>query len=220
MDAVTRIAKTCGSYDELWSQDGRLSIAYHDERSYRLSFDGHNWTVLDDADDNTCTYLICSATINYAVERCAKSGLSLEFVHEFLPSGQNALIPAELLRVLLDNCGLSIFDACAIIVRCFGKSSAAPEIPWLHSVQPRTASLQAVLNNALKNFGFAVHDAYDEAYRFPLGAVEDGSTVTFSIYSFGGVKGAKLFVYTDGYYAEYDMQRNGARFSCSISPPR
>ena len=218
MDAVTRIAKTCGSYDELWSQDGRLSIAYHDERSYRLSFDGHNWTVLDDADDNTCTYLICSATINYAVERCAKSGLSLEFVHEFLPSGQNALIPAELLRVLLDNCGLSIFDACAIIVRCFGKSSAAPEIPWLHSVQPRTASLQAVLNNALKNFGFAVHDAYDETYRFPLGAVEDGSTVTFSIYSFGGVKGAKLCVYTDGYYAEYDMQRSGARFSCSISP--
>ena len=60
MDAVTRIAKTCGGYDELWSNDGKLSIAYHDERSYQLSFDGQNWSVLDAADMNTCTYLILS----------------------------------------------------------------------------------------------------------------------------------------------------------------
>lgn len=218
MDAVTRIAKTCGGYDELWSQDGRLSIAYHDERSYRLSFDGQNWAVLDDADENTCAYLFCSAAINYAVERCTKSGLSLEFLHEFLPSNRKTLIPAELLRVLLDDCGLGIFDACAIVVRCLGSDSAAPEIPWLHSIQPRTANLQAVLNNALKSFGFAVHDAYDETYRSPLGAVEDGSSVTLGIDSFGGVMRAKLCVYTDGYSEEFNMQRDGDRFSCSFVP--
>lgn len=218
MDAVTRIAKTCGGYDELWSQDGRLSIAYHDERGYRLSFDGQNWAVLDDADENTCAYLFCSAAINYAVERCTKSGLSLEFLHEFLPSNRKTLIPAELLRVLLDDCGLGIFDACAIVVRCLGSDSAAPEIPWLHSIQPRTANLQAVLNNALKSFGFAVHDAYDETYRSPLGAVEDGSSVTLGIDSFGGVMRAKLCVYTDGYSEEFNMQRDGDRFSCSFVP--
>ncbi len=218
MDAVTRIAKTCSGYDELWSHDGRLSIAYHDERSYRLSFDGRNWAVLDDADENTCAYLICSAAINYAVERCTKSGLSLEFLHEFLPSERKTLIPAELLRVLLDDCGSGIFDACVIVVRCFGSDSAAPEIPWLHGVQPRTASLQAVLNNALKSFGFAVHDAYYESFRFPLGAVEDGSEVKFSVRSFGGVKSAMLCVYTDGFSVEYDMQRDGDRFSCSFAP--
>ena len=159
MDAVTRIAKTCGSFDEVWSQDGRLSIIYHDERSYALSFDGRNWSVLDDADEKTSAYLVCSAAINYAVEKCKNSGLSLEFVHEFLPTERKALIPAELLRVLLDDCGLGIFDACAIVVRCFGSDSAAPEIPWLHGVQPRTANLQAVLRDALKSFGFAAHDA-------------------------------------------------------------
>lgn len=220
MDAVTRIAKTCGGYDELWSNDGKLSIAYHDERSYQLSFDGQNWSVLDAADMNTCTYLICSAAINYAVERCRNSGLSLEFVHEFLPKECKTLIPAELLRVLLDDCGLGIFDACAIVVRCFGSDSAAPEIPWLHDVQPRTANLQAVLNNALKSFGFAVHDAYDEAYRSPLGAVEDGSEVKLSIRSFGGVKSAALCVYTDGYSEEFDMQRDGDCFSCGFVPEK
>lgn len=220
MDAVTRIAKTCGGYDELWSHDGKLSIAYHDERSYQLSFDGQNWSVLDAADKNTCTYLICSAAINYAVERCRNSGLSLDFVHEFLPKECKTLIPAELLRVLLDDCGLGIFDACAIVVRCFGSNSAAPEIPWLHDVQPRTANLQAVLNNALKSFGFAVHDAYVEAYRSPLGAVEDGSEVKLSIRSFGGFKSAKLCVYADGYSAEYDMQRDGDCFSCSFTPEK
>ena len=220
MDAVKRIAKTCGCYDEVWSNDGKLSIAYHDERSYQLSFDGQNWSVLDAADKNTCTYLICSAAINYAVEKCKSSGLSLEFVHEFLPKECKTPIPAELLRVLLDDCGLGIFDACAIVVRCFGSDSAAPEIPWLHDVQPRTANLQAVLNNALKSFGFAVHDAYDEAYRSPLGAVEDGSEVKLCIHCFGGVKSAALCVYADGYSAEYDMQRDGDCFSCSFTPEK
>ncbi len=220
MDAVKRIAKTCGCYDEVWSNDGKLSIAYHDERSYQLSFDGQNWSVLDAADKNTCAYLICSAAINYAVERCRSSGLSLDFVHEFLPKECKTLIPAELLRVLLDDCGLGIFDACAIVVRCFGSDSAAPEIPWLHDVQPRTANLQAVLNNALKSFGFAVHDAYAGAYRSPLGAVEDGSEVKLCIRSFGGVKSAKLCVYADGYSAEFDMQRDGDCFSCSFTPEK
>ena len=220
MDAVKRIAKTCGCYDEVWSNDGKLSIAYDDERSYQLSFDGQNWSVLDAADKNTCAYLICSAAINYAVERCRSSGLSLDFVHEFLPKECKTLIPAELLRVLLDDCGLGIFDACAIVVRCFGSDSAAPEIPWLHDVQPRTANLQAVLNNALKSFGFAVHDAYAGAYRSPLGAVEDGSEVKLCIRSFGGVKSAKLCVYADGYSAEFDMQRDGDCFSCSFTPEK
>ena len=220
MDAVTRIEKTCGGYDELWSNDGKLSIAYHDERSYQLSYDGQNWSVLDDADEDTCAYLVCSATVNYAVERCKNSGLSLDFVHEFLPVERQSLIPAELLRVLLDDCGLGIFEACAIVVRCFGSDSAAPEIPWLHGVQPRTANLQAVLNNALKSFGFAVHDAYDEAYRSPIGAVEDGSEVKLCVRSFGGVKSAALCVYTDGYSAEYDMQWDGDCFSCSFVPDK
>ena len=220
MDALTRIAKTYGGYDELWSPDGKLSIAYHDERCYELSFDGQKWSVLDDVDENTCAYLVCSAVINYAVEMCSKSCLSLEFLHEFLPVERKALIPAELLRVLLDDCGLGIFDACAIVVRCFGSGSAAPEIPWLHGVQPRTASLQAVLNNALKSFVFAVHDAYDEAYRSPLGAVEDGSEIRLSVRSFGGVRSAKLCVYTDGYSEEYDMQRNGDSFLCSFVPEK
>lgn len=220
MDAVTRIAKTCGGYDEHWSPDGKLSIAYHDECSYRLSFDGQKWTVLDDADENTCAYLVCSAAIAYAVEKCRDSGLSLDFVHEFMPTERKTLIPAELLRVLLDDCGLGIFDACAIVVRCFGSDSASPEIPWLYSVQPRTANLQAVLSNALHSFGFAVHDAYDEAYRSPLGAVEDGSEVKLCVRSFGGVKSAKLCVCTDGYSAEFDMQRDGDCFSCCFVPDK
>lgn len=217
MDAVTHIAKTCGGYDEVWSPDGKLSIAYHDERCYELSFDGQNWSVLDDANESTCAYLICSAAINYAVEQCRNSGLPLDFVHEFLPTERKAFIPAELLRVLLDDCGLGIFDACAIVVRCFGSNSAAPEIPWLHCIQPRTANLQTVLKDANKSFGFAVHDAYDETYRSPLGAVEDGSEVKLNFRSFGGVRSAKLCVYTDGYCAEYAMQRDGDCFSCSLT---
>lgn len=218
MDAVKRTASTYGSYDEQWSGDGRLSIIYHDERRYSLQFDGKEWCVEGCTDENTCAYLTASAVISDAVERCESAGFAPDKLHEFLPPEREKLIPAELLRILMDDRGLGIFDACSITLRCFGRLCAAPEKPWLFDIQPRCAMLQTVLKNELRNFGFAIHDAYNAVYRSPLGAIENGSTVNLRIEAFGGVNAAWLCVYADDFSEEIEMQRNGDDFVCSFTP--
>ena len=218
MDALKRTACTCGSYDEQWSADGRLSIIYHDERKYTLHFDGKTWTVDDSADEKACAYLIASAVISDAVERCKCAGFSLDRVNDFLPPEREKLIPAELLRILMDDCGLGIFDACSIVLSCFGSMCSAPEKPWICGIQPRCAMLQGVLKSELKNFGFAFHDAYDANYRSPVGAIEDDSTVNLRICTFGGVNSAALCVYSDDHNEEIEMLRDGDDFVCAFTP--
>lgn len=220
MDAVKRIVSTYGGYDEQWSYDGRLSIKYRDEHSYELFFDGEEWSVIGCNDAHICEYLKTSASIGEAVEHCKNSGFSFEALHEFLPRKRKSLIPAELLRILMDEHGLGIYDACRIVARCFGSLCSLPAKPWLYDIQPRTANLQGVLADALKRFGYAVHDAYNEDFRSPPGAIGDGSTVRLSICGFGGVNGATLCVYSDEYNAEIDMLREGDGFRCSFTPQK
>lgn len=220
MDAVTRAASTYGSYDELWSNDGKLKVLYHDKREFTLHFDGTAWSVDDCTDRNTSTYLIASAVISEAIERCENAGFPLRKINEFLPLERETLIPAELLRILMDDRGLGIFDACSIVLRCFGSMCSVPEKPWLYAIQPRCAMLQGVLKSELRNLGFAFHDAYDANYRSPVGAVEDKNAIKLRICAFGGVNAATLCVYSDEFTEEIDMRRDGDDFVCTFTPGR
>ncbi len=219
MYALTRSIKTYAGYDEHWSDDGKLSISYYGERSYDVVFDGVSWIAECCEDEHTAQYLCSSTAFEHAISECGKYGFELSDVHEFIPKKRDKLIPSELLRQLMDDCGLGLAEACMIIVRCFGTElNAQPERNWLYSVQPRTAHLEFVLKDALRDLGFAVHNAYDLSCRNPLGAIEDGTTVRLSVHSFGGFKSAVACIYGDDFKTELTMECRENEFFCEFTP--
>ena len=211
------VVKTCDGYDEHWSCEG-LRISYYGEREYRLTFDGV-WQISPDCGENERDFLISSALCAEAVQKCLEARLAPHMVYEFLPEDKAQLIPSELLRILLDDCGLGIKAACSVIVRCFGELLCDyVNRDWLYSVQPRTAHLESVLQNELSASGHAVHKPYDAAYRYPLGAVKEGDRLCLSIRSFGGVKEALLELYGSADRISIPMRKEGDRFICELSP--
>lgn len=219
MDALIRKVNTYGGYAEHWSDDGRLSIEYFRPRSYDVAFDGEKWRPVDFVHDFMRSYLVSAAVFAEALDKCRKYGCPFGRLPEFLPEDKSELIPSELLRLLLDDCGLGIQQATDIVLGCFGAQINAPVRDWLHEMQPRTAHLESVLKDALRDRGLAFHDAYDPAFRSPCGAVEEGTEITFSLAAFGGVKSACLCVCGDGFSAEIPMDKTDSVFTASFSPP-
>lgn len=219
MDALIRKVNTYGGFSEHWSDSG-LSIEYFLPRSYDLSFDGEKWQPVDYVHDFMRSYLVSAATFAEAWDKCRRYSYSPEQLPQFLPEDGAGLIPSELLRLLLDDCGMGIEDATAIVVSYFGAAlNTQPDRDWLYDMQPRTAKLEGVLRDALRNFGFAFHDAYDPCFRFPCGAAPEGTEITLSIAAFGGVGSAVLCVYGDDFSEEIPMKPVNGGFTVSFTPP-
>lgn len=219
MDALIRKVNTYGGYTEHWSYDGRLSIEYFRPRSYDVAFDGEKWRPVNLVHDFMRSYLVSAAVFAEALDKCRRYGCPIGRLPEFLPEDRTDLIPSELLRLLLDDCGLGMEQAADIVLGCFVKEINAPVRDWLYEMQPRTAHLEAVLKDALRDLGLAFHDAYDTAFRFPCGAVEESTEIRFFIVAFGGVKSASLCVCGDGFSAEIPMDKTDAGFRASFTPP-
>ena len=219
MDALIRKVNTYGGYDEHW-HDGRLYIEYYDKEIYGVAFERGHWTPLGSTTEHEQIYLVSAAAIGNAIDNCTRCGYPVQKVFEFLPEDRSALIPAELFRALMDDMGLGIDDALNVVVRSFGASlTSHPEREWLTAIQPRTAFLDKLLRDELKIRGLAWHDAYDSAFRTPLGAVEEGTKLTLSVVSFGGVESASLCIYGDSFREELAMRRSGNTFSVSFAAP-
>lgn len=217
MDAVICRVMTCTGYDECWSEDG-LKIAYHGERYYTAVWDGEGWSIPDCEDEKARRYLACSATVSHALHSCAGFGLPQSRVYEFLPQDKSMLIPSELLRQLLDDCGFGIGDACEVLVRYFGKGLCGlPDCTWLNDIQPRTARLNDVLRDSLISFGYAFHDAYAAECRYPLGAIENGTKLRLGLCSFEGLRSVRLVLFSDGFETELPMLPCEDGFYCELS---
>ena len=213
MLTVNRTVSTYDGYDECWSEDGRLRIRYYGEHKHAVSFDGT--LHVSPKDEAIGTYLLSAAVFADAWEQCLARGYPCDLVYEFLPEEREGLYPAELLRLLLDDGGMELSDAVRVIVKAFGKNARAMPHEYLFSVQPRTAHLELVLNEALR--GLAFHDPYDEAYRSPVGAVKEGTPVTLRVCSFGA-SDAVCVIHGDEYSAELPMLREGDGFVCTFTP--
>ncbi len=214
-----RQVPTFGGYAERWS-DGRLYIDYVRERRYDLRFDGHSWTPVDEVHPFMRSYLVSAAVVRDARDKCAHFGLPTERIIEFLPREKDELIPAELLRLLMDDMGLGMDKALDLVTRAFGAALCSqPDRDWLNEMQPRTARLDLLLRDELKNNAYAFHDAYDARYRSPLGAVVEGEKLHLSIAAFGGVERAELCLRADETEQLIPMQREGDMFTAEITAP-
>lgn len=180
MDALRRRVFTYGGYDELWSDDYRLKIRYHRPREYFLRRENGVWQPEDRVHPFMAQYLRSAAVFAEASEMCA----DICDIGEYLPSCES-LLPEELLRLLLDDFGLSMESAMRIVVKAFGALLKRKEDhDYLFDMQPRTAALTSVLRAALPHYFY--HDPYSEEYRSPVGAVECGTRLRISVCSFGG----------------------------------
>lgn len=212
MSALRRKVFIGGDYDELWSSDFKLKVAYRNQQEINAVYDG-KWHCEERQSEGIETFVRSSA---YFADQLEKHSPWL--LYQVCGNEIKALIPEELLRRLLDDYSLSLDDAVKILLNCFGERlNTLCEKEWLREIQPRTYALTAVLKRALETSFFALHDAYDEAYRSPLGAVEDRTTVRFSVFC-SNVNSAELEVYGDDYFSCIPMERGGNFFSCTFTP--
>ncbi len=210
MDALKRSVFTYGGYDELWSDDYKLTIRYHRPREFTLSLIDDVWTPDDTVHPFTAQYLRSAATIAEAAEKCRR----IEDIAEYLPSPEG-LLPEELLRLLLDDKGLPMDAAMPIVLKCFGRLLfKAEDHDYLFDMQPRAAALTAVLHSELEKCIW--HEPYEEVCRFPLGAVECETEIRLSAFAFAG-KTITLRLLCDGGQSDYPMTDKGNEYSCRIA---
>ena len=179
MDALRRRVLTYGGYDELWSDDYRLRIRYHRPREYYLRLVNGVWEPEDTVHPFMAQSLRSAAVFACAAEKCA----DIHDICEYL-SDCEALLPEELLRLLLDDRGLSMDEAMRLVIKVFGRAlKHIGDHDFLFDMQPRTAALTKVLKDELPKY--ILHEPYNADYRSPLGAVECGSEIRLSACTFG-----------------------------------
>ena len=222
-----------GSYVERWTEDYRLFISYRDRRQVEAVFDGAAWHPAGgDAEmcelllraapeDFLFTYFQQAAEAWYAAHSCLDNRQPLSRLHERFPAGCGWLTAAELLRLLMDDCGMKEEAALPLVLRCcpdYAVSDA--EYRLLLPLQPRTARVAQLLRDNPDAIPAAVHDARQTDFRTPFGAVRCGETLQlrFRLLS-GTVRDAALILWGDEMRRELPMQRDGAWFSCSLSAP-
>ena len=210
MLTVTRSVKTYTSCTEHWT-DGRLYIEYSGEREYSLRYDGERFLSPDCADEELSLYLRSAAEFEYAAERCRDIAEIGEYVADI-----KKLLPEELLRLLLDDCGLPMRSAADIVLRYFGTAlRGLSGHEFLKNIQPRTFALNAALSYELRLRCF--HDPADAFFRSPYGAVTAGTEISFSALGFGALS-AELKMEADGVSESIPMTERDGVFSCRFCP--
>lgn len=212
MYALKRKVLIGGEYDEIWSADYTLKIAYRNQTFVSAVYDG-SWHCEESQSEDVETFVRSSAYFSDKLEK-----YPAELLREVCGCEVKQLLPEELLRILLDDCALSLDKAVQILLELFGETlKSLSEKPWLKAIQPRTFALTRVLISALETSFFAIHDAYDEACHSPLGAIENGTSLRLSVFC-SNASDVRLEVYGDDYYSCIPMECEGNIFSCTFTP--
>ena len=221
-----------GSYVEHWTDDYRLLISYRDRQQVEAVFDGEFWHPAG-GDADMCEKLLCAAPEDFlfryfqaaaeawfAAHSCLDSGLPLSRLYERYPGGCGALCAAELLRLLMDDCGMKQEEALPLVRRCCADNVCAEEMALLLPLQPRTAHVAELLRDNPDGIVAAEHDARRGEYRSPFGAARCGEEITLRFRLLGGaLKGAVLRLWGDGFRRDLPMTREGEFYVCRFTAP-
>lgn len=222
-----------GSYEEHWSHDYTLFVEYRDRRFVEAGFIDGRWQAVG-GDREICSvlaspecpeavkrYFIAAASAYSASQDCLDRGMGLDRLYECFSARGESFVAPELLRLLMDDCGFKLEDAYTVTSRCCGKWSVGEkDAELLRPVQPRTANLIAILNDAARRIPVIEHDGRKSEYRDPPRAVRCGDDLNFAFKLLDGdIKSAQLIIYCDSYREEYDMEREGDLFSVHLIAP-
>ncbi|MDO4816522.1 MAG: glycoside hydrolase family 13 protein [Bacillota bacterium] len=219
MDVIKRKAYTYGGYEELWTEDYRLSIRYERPREYEMELRNGVWQselVLNPLMEK---YLRSSVAVSFAAEKCDYFAMPLQEIGRFIPDTRD-LLPEELFRFLMDDRGFGMEDALSVLIKVFGKALCSlPVKDWLYDMQPRTAALNKVLREALSTRSIVIHEPFSEDFRTPSGAVEEGTEIRFSVFVPGNTDGVSMHIWGEDFCRDISMERQGDRFFCRFAPP-
>ena len=235
MDAVNLTSKVWfgGSCEEHWTDDYRLFVSYHDrclvnaertEDGWRaVGGDGGYCALLSSPDCPAFTgrYFRTAAEVYADVQSSLSRGLPPGRLHESLSLPEDPIAAAELLRLLLDDCGFSLESALPVVLRsCPRFLLGDAEIEALQPLQPRTARVARLLREQAAQQTVALHDSRKPEFRRPFGALRCGEELhlAFRLLS-GELSRAELLLKGDEWYERREMQRSGNLFYCSLTAP-
>lgn len=236
MDAVTARKYNIyfgGNYYERWTDDYRMSVVYENRKVVEAAYDGIRWIPVGGDRDLVCQlssadcpqhlqkYFQAAATAYAAAQDCVHRGLPLDKLYECFYSSGNSLVAPELMRLLMDDCGLQMNLAYLICSKCCeSMSTDGVNISELMELQPRTAHIVSMLRHASSDLNIAVHDSRFSDFRKPFGAVRCGEPVTLRVRVMSGnVRRVYLILKNDETRREMPMERDGEWFSISFPAP-
>lgn len=221
-----------GTYTECWSEDYNLAIRYSSRRSVTARRVDGVWRAIG-GDAELCAelesascpaamreYFNAAATVYAAARDCVERGLPLERLCECLPVQKGPFASAELMRLLMDDCGMKLEAALEICAECCEDCRMADaDEKELLPYQPRTAHIVSVLRDVSSKQLTAVHDARSIRFRCPVGAVRSGEELRLSFrLASGKINSATLVLHGDDLDLEYAMESSGELYSAYIAP--
>ena len=222
-----------GSYREQWSPDYTLSVHYEGRKSvdvarvngvWRAVGGDEEWVRRLNAEDCPAVislYFQAAASVYAAARSCAAKGLPLERLDECFYSPANPFAAPELVRLLMDDCGFPMSGAFQVAAACCGDlRCTGVDAQQVYPLQPRTAHIISILRSCSDSSLAAVHNAGDERFRSPLGAVPEGTAVTLRVKMLAGQpETADLLLYGDGFRREIPMEREEKGFAVTVTMP-
>ena len=222
-----------GRYRECWNEDYKMSVEYSDRRMVEAERCDGSWVPAGgDAEISALLtspdcprlmqdYFQAAAEVRYAAADCINRGLPLDRMYESFHFSGNPLTASELMRLLLDDCGLPLNMAYLVCANCCDDIyGVGVDFSELYKVQPRTAHLLSILRRTATELTIALHDARFPEYRKPFGAVRCGEQVTLRIRVVRGrAQRAALILYGDNLREEHPMERDGEWFSAVFTAP-
>ena len=222
-----------GSYEEHWSEDYTLFVSYRDRRFVKACYIDGRWQAVggdkelrallasEDCPQAVRRYFTAAASAYSAAQDCLRGGLGLDRLYECFRARGESFVAPELLRLLMDDCGFKLEDAYTVTARCCGSCAVNDEdAELLRPLQPRTANLISLLNEAAETIPVIEHDGRKPEYRNPPRAVRCGDEMRFAFRVLeGSVSKAQLILYGDACRGEYRMEREGSCFSVTVPAP-
>ncbi len=222
-----------GSYEEHWAEDSSLFISYRDRRAVTARLTGESWLPMG-GDAQLCAAIVSSprdavirryftsAVTTYAAsQECLRRHLPLTRIYEYF-SFDDPIAAAELLRLLMDDCGFRIEAAFPAVVRsCASILLTEEEQSALSDYQPRTAKLSELLRRAKDNLLCIEHDGSREEFRDPPRALRCGERVRIAFRLLSGkIENAELNVFGDKGRETIPMTKGeGGRYSAVFHTP-
>ncbi len=220
-----------GQYFEDWSEDYTLSIRYEKRRQVLARKEHGRWEPVG-GDPEICKvlrgtfcpklmqdYFQASASVYAALYDCLSRGLRVEKLYEVFQAENMPLAAPELMRLLMDDCGLKMEQAYRVTAACCDDLNCTGIQPqYIKAYQPRTAHVVSLLRQILSTTPGLVHDTRRREYRSLLGAVRVGWDLRLSFRCRGGrINRAELVVWGDNFEHSYSMEQNGREYYATVN---
>ena len=222
-----------GKYQEDWSEDYTLSIHYENRREVLARREGDRW-VPAGGDKQICALLVspfcpqlmqdyfqAAASVYAAIHDCLSRGLRLERLHECFRAHNMPLAAPELLRLLMDDCGMRLEEAYQITAACCDDLACTGVLPqYVKAYQPRTAHVVSILRRTAERTPALLHDSRKSEYRSRYGAVRVGRELRLAFCCRGGqISRAELVLWGDDFEHSWSMEQDGDMYYVNIPTP-